>query len=65
MLYIAPDPDATLRDFFATHALCGLLASKAAQNPYDFAKAAYILADAMLKERPKATTPLTTNAKGT
>ena len=40
----------TLRDYFAAKAMQGLIANGAV-NPVDAAKAAYIVADAMLKAR--------------
>jgi hypothetical protein len=41
----------TLRDYFAGQALAGLSAINAAQAPTHFAKASYLLADAMLEAR--------------
>lgn len=40
----------TLRDYFAAKAMQGLITG-GSTNPVDVAKAAYIVADAMLKER--------------
>lgn len=44
----------TLRDYFAAHALQGICANqdnRTYKGPMDFAVAAYVLADAMLKAR--------------
>jgi hypothetical protein len=49
-------PGMTLRDYFAAAALQGLLASSSVGDALaepDYAKAAYIQADAMLAEREK------------
>lgn len=45
----------TLRDYFAAHALQGLLAVPVDSPPGPdlYARAAYLMADAMLKERAK------------
>jgi hypothetical protein len=41
----------TLRDYFAAKAMQGLLASEAEASMNEFAKKAYVMADAMLKAR--------------
>lgn len=41
----------TLRDYFAAAALTGLLASSTGDQPENFAKGAYLMADAMLAAR--------------
>jgi hypothetical protein len=44
----------SLRDYFATHALQGLIANPSNTDSEEmFARAAYSIADAMLKERTK------------
>lgn len=40
----------TLRDYFAAKAMQGLVANNGS-NPFEIAKAAYVVADAMLKAR--------------
>ena len=40
----------TLRDYFAAKAMQGLIAN-GADNPFILSKAAYVMADAMIKER--------------
>ncbi len=40
-----------LRDFFAAHALGALVLRESAEHPEVLARAAYIMADAMLKAR--------------
>ena len=42
----------TLRDYFAAKAMEGLIVNSST-DPFDIAKAAYIIADFMLKERAK------------
>jgi len=41
----------TLRDYFAGQALAGIMSSTDACGPEDVASRAYVVADAMLKER--------------
>ena len=48
------EPGMTLRDYFAAKALLGLLSDGSIRDkPEGFAKSAYEVADAMLKERDK------------
>ncbi|WP_375194680.1 hypothetical protein [Sphingobium sp.] len=52
------DPGMTLRDWFAGQALAGMMASEAGIQPYPHdwaAERAFLIADAMLAERAKAT----------
>lgn len=49
-------PGMTLRDYFAAHALTGLLATpqmKLVQAPDSVANVAFLIADAMLRERQR------------
>lgn len=49
-------PGMSLRDYFAAKALSGLLSDltkKGADEPKDFARVSYAIADAMLSERKK------------
>jgi hypothetical protein len=48
---VPKDPGMTLRDWFASQALQGLLASTKTSDGLTIAKDAYILADAMLRVR--------------
>lgn len=57
-IYTAKFPGMSLRDWFAGQALSGLIASEAGGEPYKnewAAERAYLLSDAMLSERAKAT----------
>lgn len=47
------DPDLSLRDWFAGQALAGVVVSTNNRSEETYAKRAWALADAMLKEREK------------
>jgi hypothetical protein len=49
-LYAAAQTGMTLRDYFAAKAMQGLISNNGT-NPFEIAKAAYVVADEMMKAR--------------